>query len=91
MAKKLVIPHLKVWLLLGNTITQAEAIAKWNAYRLSHSIFILRTKYGMNIKTEMCSTKDSIYARYSLETPKPKLPCKPIHTMKSAPTKRVTL
>lgn len=93
MAKKQIIPRLKVWLLLGNSISQAEAIEKWDAYRLSHSIFILRTKYGMNIKTEMCTSKNSVFAKYSLETVKPKIPCytRPTNTTKSDHTAKAGL
>lgn len=75
MARKQIIPHLKVWLLLGKSISQREAIKKWNAYRLSHSIFILRTKFGMNIQTTMKTTRDSVYAEYRLVKPKPIKQC----------------
>ena len=64
----------KIHLLLGHSITQKECIELFNGYRLSDAIHVLRTKYGMNIEKEMCSTKDSIYARYFI--PKPKTPCK---------------
>lgn len=63
---KMVLDYLKQ----GNKITQADAIRKFGAYRLSAIIFELRKEY--NIKTEIKTAKNRFgkpvnFAEYSLE------------------------
>jgi len=51
----------------GNSITQLEAIEKYQALRLSAIIYILRHEKGMRIMTQKCKNKNGgWYARYVL-------------------------
>jgi hypothetical protein len=49
----------------GKSITGIGAMQKWNLYRLSGAIKVLRDR-GWNIKTEMVTTKESTHAKYKL-------------------------
>ena len=57
------------WLERGHTISQKQAIDKWNYYRLSGGIHVLRHKYGMNIRRKDVPSPsgDSMYGLYWLE------------------------
>ena len=57
---------LRVWLERGNTVTQRDAIQKWDYYRLSDGIFTLRTKYGMNISTKLYPNPSGDGGQYGL-------------------------
>ncbi len=57
------------WLLSGNSITQREAIEKYNSYRLSAVIYKFKKKFGQDmIETEMIEDieNNSIFARYKV-------------------------
>jgi len=56
--------RLKVRLLLGSTVTQAQCLKWWNHWRLAVLINRLRND-GYNVKTEMVRTKSGkTYAKY---------------------------
>lgn len=59
--------HLKVWLLLGKSITPDQCLKKWKARRLASYINRLRNE-GMDIITEMVTDKRTgdTFARYKL-------------------------
>lgn len=57
---------IKTWLESGNSITPLEALEMFGSLRLGASIFYLKKKFGMNIKTEMVADNGKRYARYSL-------------------------
>lgn len=40
---------LREWLEKGNTVSNKVSIERWNYYRLSDGIYVLRHKHGMNI------------------------------------------
>jgi hypothetical protein len=63
---KQVLPHLKVWLLQGKTITQNQALKLWRTSRLSVFIHRLRKDHGMKIRTELKYSADDSFAEYSL-------------------------
>jgi hypothetical protein len=67
--EKQVLAHLKVWLLQGKKITQAQALKMFRTSRLAVYIHRLRRRYRMDIKTEIRHKGDDVFAEYSLVIP----------------------
>jgi hypothetical protein len=66
MKKKDVLPHLKVWLLQGKSITHNEAQKLWGTNRIAEYVRRLR-KEGMKIETVLESKDGDTYGRYRLK------------------------
>ena len=58
--------QIKAWLESGKSLTQLDALALFNSFRLGARVFDLKNNYGMNIKTEMVEENGKRFARYSL-------------------------
>ena len=58
--------QIKAWLESGKSLTQLDALALFNSFRLGARVFDLKNNYGMNIKTEMIEENGKRFARYSL-------------------------
>ena len=50
----------------GKSITNADAVRLFNAYRLSSIIYSLRYTHGMNIKMEVVEKNGERFGRYYL-------------------------
>jgi hypothetical protein len=51
-------------LMRQKTLTSQQAWHRWNITRLADVIHELRTRYGLNIQTEMIRSGNTRYARY---------------------------
>lgn len=66
--KRSKLQQVKAWLLSGHSITPRQAVAKYDAWRLSDICFKLRRHHGMRIISVLIRNKNgTTYSRYSME------------------------
>lgn len=66
--QKQVLARLKIWLLMGNSITQLGALKKFKTTRLAVYIHRLKRQHKMDIETKIVRSGPDQYAVYKLAT-----------------------